>query len=174
MTERLTYSGTKEAKPNVTIKDVTDKLAHYEDSEEQVSNLLEDKVSLDDIVRHLMKALKGEEDELEFTRVLTNAEAEKWDKWKSLDEQGRLIELPCAVGDTVWFYNESLEEVCKGQVIGFGLNFYTTPQLWIEVEYTSSLIGNQTYKSRVDLMIGKKVFLTPEEAEAALKGCNNK
>lgn len=35
MAERLTYSGTKEAKSNVTIKDVTDKLAHYEDLEEQ-------------------------------------------------------------------------------------------------------------------------------------------
>ena len=34
MAERLTYSGTKEAKSNVTIKDVTDKLAHYEDLEE--------------------------------------------------------------------------------------------------------------------------------------------
>lgn len=98
---------------------------------------------------------------------------EKLARYEDLEEQGRLIELPCAVGDTVWFYSEALEEVCKGQVIGFGLNFYTTPQLWIEVEYTSSLIGNQTYKSRVDLMIGKKVFLTPEEAEAALKGNSN-
>ena len=30
--ERLTYSGTKEAKPNVTIKQITDMLAAYEDT----------------------------------------------------------------------------------------------------------------------------------------------
>lgn len=33
--ERLTNSGTKEAKSNVTIKEIMDKLAHYEDLEEQ-------------------------------------------------------------------------------------------------------------------------------------------
>lgn len=33
--ERLTNSGTKEAKSNVTIKEVVDKLAEYEDAEEQ-------------------------------------------------------------------------------------------------------------------------------------------
>lgn len=166
MTERLTYSGTKEAKPNVTIKDVTDKLAHYEDSEEQVSNLLEDKVSLDDIVRHLMKALKGEEDELEFTRVLTNAEAEKWDKWKSLDEQGRLIELPCAVGDTV--YSFSFNIVYPFTVNGFEINKDG-------VEFKGSYCGEEKsleyWSIRFPVSkIGKAVFLTPEEAEAALKG----
>lgn len=169
MTERLTYSGTKEAKPNVTIKDVTDKLAHYEDSEEQVSNLLEDKVSLDDIVRHLMKALKGEEDELEFTRVLTNAEAEKWDKWKSLDEQGRLIELPCAVGDTV--YSFSFNIVYPFTVNGFEINKDG-------VEFKGSYCGEEKsleyWSIRFPVSkIGKAVFLTPEEAEAALKGVEN-
>lgn len=33
--ERLTNSGTKEAKSNVTIKEIMDKLAHYEDLEEK-------------------------------------------------------------------------------------------------------------------------------------------
>ena len=33
--ERLTFSGTKEAKSNVTIKEVCDKLADYENLEEQ-------------------------------------------------------------------------------------------------------------------------------------------
>lgn len=90
--------------------------------------------------------------------------------YEDLEEQGKLIELPCAVSDTVWFYNEALEEVCEGKVIGFVLNIYTTPRLWIEVEYTSRLIGEQTFKDREDFMLGKKIFLTREEAEAALKG----
>ena len=49
--ERLTISGTKEAKPDVTIREVLNKLAEYED----------------------------------------------------LEEQGKLLELPCAVGDTVYY-----------------------------------------------------------------------
>lgn len=48
--ERLTFNGTKEAKSNVTIKEVCDKLADYE----------------------------------------------------NLEEQGRLIKLPCKAGDTVY------------------------------------------------------------------------
>lgn len=97
----------------------------------------------------------------------------KLQHYEDLEEQGRLIELPCAVGDTVWFYSEALEEVCKGKVIGFVLNIYTTPRLWIEVEYTSRLIGEQTFKDREDFMLGKKIFLTREEAEAALKGAEH-
>lgn len=85
MAERLTYSGTKEAKPSVTIKEVTDKLARYEDLEEVASFLSGDKMSIEDILDCLKKTIQGEEKELKFSRILTNAEAEKWDKWKSLE-----------------------------------------------------------------------------------------
>ena len=33
------------------------------------------------------------EEKLDYARILTNAEAEKWDKWKDLEKQGRLIEV---------------------------------------------------------------------------------
>ena len=51
--ERLTNSGTKEAKSDVTIREVLDKLAEYED----------------------------------------------------LEEQGKLLKLPCVVGDTLYTFN---------------------------------------------------------------------
>lgn len=40
------------------------------------------------------------EEKLDYARILTNAEAEKWDKWKDLEKQGRLIVTPeTGIGD---------------------------------------------------------------------------
>lgn len=102
MAERLTYSGTKEAKPNVTIKEVTDKLAHYED----------------------------------------------------LEEAGRLIELPCANGDVVYWRNVA-GEIKKATICGYNLS--------------AECNDGRGYTIRPEI-IGKTVFFTREEAEAALKG----
>ena len=113
MAERLTYSGTKEAKSNVTIKDVTDKLAHYED----------------------------------------------------LEEQSRLIELPCKIGDTVYLF--SYDTIHPFTINGFEINKY-------EVEFKGSYCGEEKnlehWAIRLPVSrIGKTVFLTKKEAEAALK-----
>ena len=79
-----------------------DKLAHYEDLEEQLEKLYGGKMPLDEVVENLNRVIQNGEEKLDYARILTNAEAEKWDKWKDLKEQGRLIELPCAVGDMVY------------------------------------------------------------------------
>jgi hypothetical protein len=88
--------------------------------------------------------------------------------YKDLEEQGRLIELPCAVGDTVWFLQDVFDEICKAKIIKLESNYYTEPSLWIQIEYVSRIIGEQVREDRVDLAIGKYVFLTKEEAEAKL------
>ncbi len=93
--ERLTYNGTKEAKPDVTIKQMLNRLAEYEE----------------------------------------------------LEEQGRLLRLPCAVGDTVYMIYQFLGE---GE--------------WEIEEHKIRLEELQ--------LVGKTVFLTREEAEVALKEIN--
>lgn len=35
------------------------------------------------------------------SRLLTDEDVDKWEEYKQLEEQGRLIKLPCKVGDTV-------------------------------------------------------------------------
>ena len=134
------------------------KLARYEDLETEISNLLDGKVSLDDVCRHLINAIKGEENELLFTRVLTNSEAEKWDKWLSLEEQGRLIELPCAVGDTVW-------------TIDLDINFIDDFKVTdIDIMKEGIAICNHYLGYYFDVNdFGRTVFLTKEEAEDKLK-----
>lgn len=84
------------------IQAVIEKLAHYEDLEEQLEKIYGGKLPLEKVVENLNRIVQNGEEKLDFARILTNEEAEKWDKWKDLAEQGRLIELPCKVGYTVW------------------------------------------------------------------------
>ena len=78
-----------------------------------------------------------------------------------------IIVPPCKVGDTVYVvYHEELSEA---MVINLDYNYYTNPRLWLTVEVYSKIFGTIELKNRIDLLLGKTVFLTWEEAEAALK-----
>lgn len=74
--------------------------------------------------------------------------------------------LPCKVGDEVYF--AMCGEVLKATVTKIELNYFTAPQEWITIECNTPYVGTQKYKSRIDLMFGKTVFFTKEEAEIAL------
>ena len=82
------------------------KLQHYEDLEEQLEELFGGKLPLDKVVETVNRTVQNSEEKLDYARILTNAEAEKWDKWKDLEEQGRLIELPCLPNEEVWLSNK--------------------------------------------------------------------
>lgn len=73
------------------IKEVLEKLSHYEDLEEQLEKLYGGRLSLDNVIDNLNRIVQNGEEKLDFARILTNAEAEKWDKWKDLEEQGELV-----------------------------------------------------------------------------------
>ena len=104
----------------------------------------------------------------EYQKVL-----DKLAHYEDLEEAKRLVELPCKVGDTVW-------ELCKCDddkyrifpmtvcsIVTFGLprflkgNEIEVWNIYAESDYC------KMYKSFYD--IGQTVFLTHEEAEAALK-----
>lgn len=72
-------------------------------------------------------------------------------------------------GDKVWFVPKGLKEVCEATVVRIEYDYFTNPQEWLVIDYFSSIVGKQEYKSRIDLMLNKTVFLTREEAERALK-----
>ncbi|MCM1364631.1 MAG: hypothetical protein NC122_04945 [Faecalibacterium sp.] len=78
---------------------------------------------------------------------LENA-AEKLSYYASLEEQGRLIELPCSINDTVY---------CEGPIKGRAIGIKPPDVEWI-IENKSEF--------------GKTVFLSREEAEQALKERN--
>lgn len=72
-------------------------------------------------------------------------------EYEDLEEQGRLLKLPCAVGDTVW----------QVQVISGG------GRVPDKGEIHESIFRVSMYEE-----IGKTIFLTMEEAEAAIKGAD--
>lgn len=96
-----------------------------------------------------IERLADYEDAMPLERAQELAQAER---------DGRLVVLPCKTGDTIWsFYNYPASGICK-----------------IEVTAVSTLdgitfINTDNYGVIPEKDIGKTVFLTREEAEAALK-----
>ena len=98
---------------------------------------------------------------------------EKLQRYEDLEEQGRLITLPCKIGDTVYYINThnrlSLfkNTVYEAKVARFVTTRYgTSIVIQIRNEYgCTELYSEDNYN--------KTVFLTKEEAEAALKGAEN-
>ena len=79
-------------------------------------------------------------------------EEEAWSKlahYEDLEEQGRLIELPCKVGDTVYVVDWEMEDM-----------YLPSIKYWF--------FDEQPFDVKMIYSIGKWVFLTKEEAEAKL------
>lgn len=87
--------------------------------------------------------------------------------------KSRYIELPCAVGDTVFWVTKSCDEngrensaIHEGTIISFSLQ---NDGLWFYCRYKYGL----TFWHKIEYF-GKTVFLTKEEAEKALKRSDRK
>ena len=82
--------------------------------------------------------------------------------YEDLEEQGRLIELPCKVGDTVWCVTD------KYIFVAWVDSFYLTEEdglLSLEVNLTDAVENDIEIKAS---SFGHNVFLTEAEAEAKL------
>lgn len=88
------------------------------------------------------------------------SKAERIRELLKADKDGRLVVLPCKVGDTVyWLHNGFITE-CRVHRIQMNRT-----GLFICLK---SKVSHGAF--RVDICLGKTVFLTSEEAEAALAG----
>lgn len=89
----------------------------------------------------------------------------KLQEMEDLEEAGRLVRLPCKVGDTVWYYNpiDIIDEIVPITITD--VKILGTGEL--ELTYVNEY-GERVYI--YDNYFGKTVFLTREEAKAALKG----
>lgn len=79
------------------------------------------------------------------SRLLTDEDVDKWEEYKLSDEQGRLIKLPCKVGDTVY-------HVVQGRIVEVS-----------NVDLFFLLL------SVAENRFNDSVFLTKTEAETKLK-----
>ena len=95
---------------------------------------------------------------------------EKLKQYEDLEEQGKLLKLPCAVGDTVYEICEGFIEPCTVEVM-FLADYKDrdgNQSYMMEIHYDREdcpRVSTEVYFTD----IGKTVFLTQEEAEAALK-----
>ena len=92
------------------------------------------------------------------------------------ERDGRLVVLPCKVGDTLYVDKRTIvdgwrvkgvsAELATGKVVAFSTNKQSA---FIKIEFFYNQ-GEKTFRDRyVISAIGKTVFLTRAEAEAALK-----
>ena len=97
--------------------------------------------------------------EIEGTAELLLQMADKLAEYEDLEEQGKLLKLPCAVGDTVYY----LDRFCSGTSLD-------CPRRPCEpCDYYKLEIYEEKFKLNDINDFGKTVFLTRESAESALK-----
>ena len=129
------------------------------------------------------------------SRLLTDEDVDKWEEYKLSDEQGRLIKLPCKVGDTVYADStmlpiedmECYEDIenkipsyFPGRVVSFRFAKRNWMKIAVKAKWLHEWIDDETGPDSnyieceknfaIPLSgIGKTVFLTQSEAEAKLK-----
>lgn len=88
--------------------------------------------------------------------------ADKLAEYEDAEEAGRLVKLPCALGDTVYAITAD-NSIVEYDVVGITIEHYRVQvELW-----SKNIIPMRRWENNEDF--GKTVFLTREEAEAALK-----
>lgn len=82
--------------------------------------------------------------------------------YEDLEEQGRLVKLPCNVGDTV--YGISMGKVITLTVVEFSIFCMKGMRI-----INAKCQNDDAFRNYVEREFGKTVFLTKAEAEAKLK-----
>lgn len=92
-------------------------------------------------------------------------------KYEDLEEQGRLLKLPCKVGDTVW--DNDCGRPCAYTITAFSFGeceeYICEPVTTKEVVFYYANSSGSITGSFAESEIGKSVFLTKSAAEAKLK-----
>lgn len=95
----------------------------------------------------------------------------KFKDYRYLEEQGRLVKLPCKVGDTVW--DNDCGRPCAYTITAFSFGeceeYICEPVTTKETVFYYANSSGSITGSFAESEIGKSVFLTKSEAEAKLK-----
>lgn len=143
-------------------KEDAEKFVEWKEAEEQLEECHAN-INVKLIVKYFIETIfKGEHHE--GFCVLTNEDAKKFEEYKKFTKQGKLLKLPCAVGDMVYEINKIREMVSTFTVNGFSVSEHG---IFVKWELSDGIYRN--FDGFNDEEIGKTVFFTREEAEAALK-----
>lgn len=94
--------------------------------------------------------------------------ATKLKEYEDLEEQGRLIKLPCKVGDKIFLDFAGFgKDIDKFTVKDFHLDCFEDGETTLFCDYESN---DRAFSGQIDVMeFGKTAFLTKPEAESKLK-----
>lgn len=95
------------------------------------------------------------------------------ENYKDLEKQGKLLKLPCAVGDTVWYWDKELDPIeeapFEGYVLGYEIGLSKTTYILIRQKLDFIPTWNDDSKCKLEIDdFGINIFLTKEDAEIAL------
>ena len=104
----------------------------------------------------------------EYSKANYNKILTKLGEYEDLEEQGRLIKLPCKVGDIIYRVNAGAKEpVIKMRVLQVNYKQLREDRIIIRIDaINDNDMGESCYLLED---FGKNVFLTKSEAEAKLK-----
>lgn len=134
-----------------------------------------ERLTIDEIIEHCDRKTEMYEKACDVkhleTTTMNNSIKEYWEhkqvaeylrklkEYEDLEEQGRLVKLPCKIGTKV--YNTTWWGDVQEEVIVAGKTYYRTERRHIVSESTFDYFDIEEF--------GKTVFLTREEAESRLK-----
>lgn len=107
------------------------------------------------------------ENERFFCEVMEKVNIDRFMEIMDAEEQGRLVVLPCKVGDIL--YAPTRNFVSTFRVTQFDFGGADEPHLFVEWRLVDGITGTFRLYGIDAAHIGKRVFLTREEAETALK-----
>lgn len=87
---------------------------------------------------------------------------EKLKEYEDLDKQGKIVKLPCKVGDVVY-------GISMGKIISLTVNEISMFSLEGEKLINVKCQNNDEFRNYVEREFGKTVFSTKDEAEEKLK-----
>lgn len=146
-----------------------------------------ERLTIDEIIEHCDRKTGMYEKACDVkyleTAVMGNGIKEYWEhkevaeylkklkEYENLEEQGRLIKLPCKVGDTVWDNDYGRPYAYTITAFSFGEceEYIDEPVTTKEVVFYYANSSGSITGSFAESEIGKTVFLTKSEAEAKLK-----
>lgn len=161
----------------------TDRLAEYEDIGLLPEQIKEIDRLYTEKCEELAKIQKEHLSGMELVQIY--AELRKLKEYKKLDEQGRLLKLPCKVGDTYFeietafwrdrekckrcgFYHEG-SDVFRDDDSCFFEDEYNRLPGCVEIAVKTFNDVKEIISCMEDGSVGKTIFFVREEAEAALK-----
>ena len=148
-----------------------EELKEYKSLEEKLSIMFNGDCSLSDVVESLKRQISEPgKDHPVNARILTYGDAEKWNKYRKLEEQGRLLKLPCKIGDTLYCILPDWKDGCLTEKIVA----WPIPVKLIALDENGDFYAfhdEDDYFSfdRWDKVGDKYALPTKEEAEAKLK-----